>query len=187
MKYLSVLTALFLSLAWTSVSSASQYEEEKKTYLTAAQSIIDMVNSQNVNVAAVEESVLTAVKSGIKLARAYAEKHPEGKDTLEAVIRNAANAEGSALGEMSTLSFDVLEADWHDAAYFTRNDHGVDLQDEANEHYLDPIHTIVHPLMVLAAAKDYVQTGNTESLNAMKAEMQEGMEQVASTANVVMN
>ena len=104
---------------------------------------------------------------------------------MDAVINNVANSDGSALGSMSTLSFATIETDWHDAAFFTKNNKGVDLQDEDNEHYLDPIHTIVHPVMVLVAARGFAKDGNADSLKAMKAEMQEGMEQVEATTHVV--
>ncbi|MDP6873324.1 MAG: hypothetical protein QF521_07345 [Alphaproteobacteria bacterium] len=187
MKHVIAFVVLSLSLMWAGAANAGTYDDAMKTYLAAGQKIIDMVNSNKVDVGTVEKNVLVAVNAGIELAQAYAKKHPEGKAALDAVISNAANSDGTAVGNMSKLPFATIEADWHDAAYFSKNDLGVDLQDEDNEHYLDPIHTIVHPIMVLVAARDHAKDGNADSLKAMKAEMQEGMEQVEATTHVVNN
>jgi hypothetical protein len=52
------------------------------------------------------------------------------------------------------------------------------MEDEDNEHFTDPLHVMIHPIMVLRAAQD-------KNLDAMKAEMQEGMEQIEITVNAM--
>ncbi|NNE85752.1 MAG: hypothetical protein HKN28_17450 [Alphaproteobacteria bacterium] len=189
MKYVFVLLAAFLTFSLTSTSNANQFDDAMRAYTAAGQRIIDMVNSDQVDVAAVEKEVIATVAAGVTLANAYSAKFPQGKAVLDKVITTAAKTDASGnvmgVGAMAGMSFAEIEGDWHDTEYFTKNDHGLDLQEEDNEHFTDPMHTIIHPVMVLVAAKDYSKDKNPEHLKAMKAEMQEGMEQVENTANTV--
>jgi uncharacterized protein YdiU (UPF0061 family) len=52
---------------------------------------------------------------------------------------------------------------------------GIDLSKEENEVHLDPVHTMVHPLMTLAAIKK-------GDMKAAKDELAEGLEQAEGTA-----
>jgi hypothetical protein len=73
-----------------------------------------------------------------------------------------------------------LEHQWHDLHYFSNKKEviGVDLADENNEHFTDPIHVIVHPLLVLKAAQSFANGGGDAALQQMKEEMEEGIEQI---------
>jgi hypothetical protein len=188
-KILLLTAAAIGSVFMSSSAFADQYDDAVKSYTEAGQRIIDMVNSGNVDVAAVEKDVIVTLQAGVDLAHAYAAKHPEGKAVLDKTIETAAvvGADGkvNGIGPMGGMPFSEIEADWHDVGYFTKNNMGVDLTSEDNEHYTDPMHVIIHPVMTYAAAKDFKNGGGDESLKAMKAEMQEGIEQVNNTANAV--
>lgn len=93
---------------------------------------------------------------------------------LDEAIKNVATISGgnvTGLGPMSEETFSQIEDRWHDLGYTKEKEYGVDMEDEENEHYTDPLHVMIHPLMVLRAAKD----GDKD---AMKAGMTEGMEQM---------
>ncbi len=51
------------------------------------------------------------------------------------------------------------------------------MKNEDNEHFTDPIHAIVHPLLVLKAAQSYDKDKKESYLKDMKEEMSEGIEQ----------
>ena len=72
MKHVIALVALIMSWSIATTSNAGEYDDAMKSYLAAGQKIIDMVNSNKVDVGAVETNVLIAVKAGVKLAHAYA-------------------------------------------------------------------------------------------------------------------
>ena len=89
---------------------------------------------------------------------------------------------------MKKLSFKDLEHEWHDLNHFTKsgsNDLGIDVKAEDNEHFTDPIHAIVHPLLVLKAAQAYATSKDEADLKAIKEEMEEGLEQVEKCRSVL--
>lgn len=185
-----LLTAVTIGTVFISSGAfADKYDDAVKSYTKAGQRIIDMVNSGNVDVAAVEKEVIVTLQAGVDLAKAYAIKHPEGKAVLDKTIATAAvvSADGkvTGIGPMGNMPFSEIESEWHDVGYFTKNNMGVDLSSEDNEHYTDPMHVIIHSVMTYVAAKDFKNGGGDESLKAMKAEMQEGIEQVSNTVNAV--
>ncbi len=188
-KKLLLTAAVMGSMFLGTQAYADQYDDAMHSYTEAGQRVIDMVNGGDVDVAAVEKDVIVTLQAAVDLAHAYAAKHPGGKAVLDKTVETAAvvGADGkvTGIGSMGEMSFDVIEAEWHDLGYFFKNDLGVDLEDEDNEHFTDPMHTIIHPVMTYVAAKDFSNGGGEKSLTAMKAEMQEGIEQVENTANAV--
>jgi hypothetical protein len=140
-------------------------------YHKAGKSISEMIVGKQIDPAAVSAQVGTMVKEAVALAELYAKAYPTGEKLLQTVIAN--------IPAMQALDFGQLEAQWHDLGYFTEAAHhpGIDLQDEDNEHFTDPIHAIVHPLLVLKAAQAYAADKNPEHLQTMKEELEEGMEQ----------
>ena len=173
--------ALFL-IPMTSHADLSSYV---KAYQKAGTSIVDMTNSGNVDTSVVREKVLELTKQSVEIAKMYTEKHHEGKALLQEVIQAVAKLNSSgqveALGPMVELSFQEIEDKWHDLGHFESDSKGVDLEDEDNEHFTDPLHVMVHPIMVLRAAIDFANTGDKELLKTMKEEMEEGLEQVELT------
>jgi hypothetical protein len=98
-------------------------------------------------------------------------RFPAGKKLVDTVV--------AAIPEMRKLSFAEIESEWHDLKHFDKpgNAVGIDLKAEENEHFTDPVHTIVHPLLVLKAAEDQAAKPSAENLQNIKEEMEEGIEQ----------
>ena len=166
---------------FSQLSFAADLQQLKNSYLVNGRAIVDMVNAGNIDVAEVRKKVLAATKDSVALAQIYIEKYPQGKALLEEVINNVAvmsNGMVTDLGPMQNETFDHMEDYWHDIGYTKEKDYGVDMEDEDNEHFTDPLHVMVHPLMVLRAAQD----GNGD---AMKSEMEEGMEQIELTVEAL--
>ena len=56
-------------------------------------------------------------------------------------------------------------------------DVGIDMDDEDNEHFTDPAHVVIHPIMTYVAAMEGQKSGE-DRRDDMKAELQEGIEQL---------
>ncbi len=169
-------------------ANAESVNELVKQYQETGASIVDMVNSQSVSVDEIEKKVVDLTRISVDLTNRYKQIHPDGAKLLDITIEQVAaldNGSVVGVGPMADLTFDEIEGQWHDLGYFESNDVGVDLEDEDNEHFTDPMHVMIHPIMVLRAAKDYATSSSPDDLNAMKAEMEEGMEQVALVGEVL--
>lgn len=149
----------------------TQVEARYQSYYTAGKAVVDMAISKKIDAAEVEKRVNIMVADALWFAAEYAKAHPKGAKLLHLLTSNA--------DAMRKLSFQDLESEWHDLGYFTKPGHdtGLDLKAEENEHFTDPIHTLVHPLLVLKAAQAYTTTKAETDLKAMKEEMEEGLEQ----------
>ncbi len=149
------------------------------SYHAAGKAVVDMALSKKVDPAAAAAKVDTMVQDASWLATEYGKKHPAGQKLLLAVT--------SGVADMKKLSFDELEKQWHDLHVFDgkKDEIALDLTDEDNEHFTDPIHALVHPLMVLKAAEDFAKSGSEEALKQIKEEMEEGIEQAEKTAKAL--
>lgn len=149
----------------------AQVEARYLSYHAAGKAVVEMAISKQVDAAEVAKKVDTMVNDAVWLATEYAKTFPKGAKLLKTVTDH--------VDDMRKLSFHELEGEWHDLGYFGKPGHetGIDLKAEDNEHFTDPIHTIVHPLLVLKAAQAYASGKKEEDLKAMKAEMEEGLEQ----------
>jgi hypothetical protein len=170
----SLLPYLVLAVALVAPASASdkaQIESRCHNYHAAGKAVVAMTISKQVDAAVVEKQVNLMLTEAVWLAQEYAKTHPAGARLLKTVTDH--------VEAMRKLSFDELEHEWHDLGYFSKpgQEAGLDLSAEENEHFTDPIHTIVHPLLVLKAAQAYAKDKKDEDLKAMKAEMEEGLEQ----------
>lgn len=177
----NTITIILLLLIAIPVAVAKTTAELEKDYLNQGQIIIDMVNARSVNSSEVEDLVTKLTQISVVLSQQYMKKFPEGKKLLELAIKEVAAMNGntvSGLGPMVRLPFKQIEDEWHDLGFVESNDVGIDMEDEDNEHFTDPLHVMVHPIMVLRAARDYDKSRSATDLNAMKSEMEEGMEQV---------
>lgn len=182
MRSLLLPALLAVSFINLNAADAAQLKAAEQAYLKAGAAIVDQVNTKNVDVAKVEALVLETEKAAVILSHAYAEKFPAGKKLIDCIISNVATLDGSGnvtgLGPLKTASFKDLEENWHDGAYYKAHpEFGIDFSEEKNEHFTDPAHTMVHPMMVLQAAITYSKSHSAEDLKAMKEEMDEGMEQ----------
>jgi hypothetical protein len=153
--------------------SAEDIAKHQSAYHAAGKSLVNMALSKKVDTAEASKQVDKLLEAGKWLAEAYAQKFPQSAKLLKIVTDNIA--------EMKKLSFQDLEHQWHDLHYFSNKKEaiGVDLADENNEHFTDPIHVIVHPLLVLKAAQSFASGGGGDAaLQQMKEEMEEGIEQI---------
>lgn len=161
---------------------AANLNSVKQDYLKTGQSIVDMVNRGDVDTDSVRASVIELTRDSVLLAQEYLVKYPEGKALITEVINEVASLDASGnvtgLGPMAEDSFDYMEKHWHDLGFMEGKSYGIDMEDEDNEHFTDPLHVMIHPIMVFRAAQD-------KNLDAMKAEMQEGMEQIEITVNAM--
>jgi hypothetical protein len=173
MKNLSLLLTCIASLAATSLWGAadSALVAHGVSYQAAGKAIIDMVIAKKVDLAVVTAKVDILLTESTALGEAYIKAYPAGAKLINTVITN--------IPEMKKLSYAELLAEWHDLGYFAKPGHeaGIDMKNEDNEHFTDPVHAIVHPLLVLKAAQDYEKDKKEASLKDMKEEMEEGLEQ----------
>ncbi len=176
MKNYLVLLATSLSVlacgASASAADKAQIESRYQSYHAAGKAVVAMAITQKVDPAEVAKKVDIMVADALWLAAEYAKAQPKGAKFIGTFIAKAA--------ALRTLSFQELETEWHDLGFFAKpgNDAGLDLKAEENEHFTDPLHTLVHPLMVLRAAESYAKGKQPDDLKAMKSEMEEGLEQV---------
>ncbi len=171
-------------------ADATALKAAQQAYHKAGSVVVEMTQAKKVDLAQVEAQVLVTVQSAVVLSRAYASKFPAGTKLIDTVIGKVAvtDTKGTvtALGPMKDLEFQEIEDQWHDGAYFKSHDLGVNFEDEANEHFTDPVHTMVHPLMVLRAAMVFQKSQDAKDLKAMKDEMDEGMEQAEKMLDVLL-
>lgn len=133
------------------------------SYKAAGKEVMNAIVANKVDAAQLKPKLLQMASDALALADQYVGKFPEGKKMFDMVKAN--------FEKMKSASFEELEKDWHDLGYFAKNSPGVDLKQEKNEHFTDPLHCIVHPLMTLKAAEK-------KDLQAMKEELSEGLEQM---------
>lgn len=164
--------------------TAPVYADDSQALVTAyikhAQVIVDMVNTKTVSASKVKAAVEEMTKSSVALSVKYRDKHPAGKKLLSMTENEAAeisNGKVIGIGPMINLTFKEIEDTWHDLGFIETHDTGIDMDDEDNEHFTDPLHVMVHPIMTLRAAMDYENDRNEKHLDLMKAEISEGMEQ----------
>ena len=168
---------------------AESFAEREAAYTKAGREVVDLVNTRNVDATKIAALVLAMEQQAVPLAQAYAKRFPAGKDVIDTVIAQIAVVDGAgkvtALGPMKDMSFEVIEKQWHDLGYFKQHKPAIDLDNEDNEHFTDPLDTMIHPMMVLRAAIDYQASKSDKDLKAMKEEMDEGLEQSVKTAGAL--
>lgn len=172
MKILRCLIALSVVLLPLGLRSADAgLAASGLAYHKAGKAVTEMVIAKQIDMPALSAQIDTLVKEAVVMAEAYAKAYPAGKKLLDKVV--------ASVPAMRALSFDELQTDWHDLGVFGKPGYeiGIDLKDEDNEHFTDPIHAIVHPMLVLKAAQAYSVDKKEDNLKAMKEEMEEGLEQ----------
>lgn len=178
---LLALTATVFGLATASgATDKAALEAHYLSYHTAGKAVVEMAINKKVDAAEVDKKVQTMVADAAWYAAEYAKAYPQGEKLLKVVLAN--------LDAMKKLSFKELEHAWHDMHHFDTADKdiGLDLKAEENEHFTDPIHAIVHPLLVLKAAQAYTTSHSEDDLKAIKEEMEEGLEQLEKQKNVLL-
>lgn len=149
----------------------SELEARCAHYHQNGKAIVEMALLKKVNAADVEKRVGELVTDAVWMGNEYAKTFPAGAKIIKAVIDNVEN--------IKKLPYEEIEKEWHDLGHFSKpgNDPGIDMKNEDNEHFTDPLHAIIHPLMVLKAAQNYAKSKDEKELKQIKEEMEEGMEQ----------
>lgn len=148
------------------------------SYHAAGKAVVEMVLSKKVDAAEVAKKVDTMTADALWFANEYATANPKGAKLIKTVTDNVET--------MKKLSFKEIEHDWHDLHHFDGvADLGLDIKAEENEHFTDPIHTLVHPFLVLKAAQTYATSKSEDDLKSMKEEMEEGLEQCEKMASAL--
>jgi hypothetical protein len=189
MLLIRTISSLTLAVALSLPLAAADLTAAVKQYHAAGRMVVDQINAGTLDVAATTAKVIEIERQAVTLARAYAAKHPTGAKLIDHVISQAvtldAKGEVTGLGPMAALPFKTIEDEWHDLGHYKTNPQdagGIDLALEDNEHFTDPLHTIIHPIMVVAAARDFARDKKPDTLAAAKGEMEEGIEQAEKTA-----
>ena len=172
MKTALLTLSAVLGLALQShAADAAAINSHYTSYHTAGKAVVEMGINKKVDAADVGKKVDTMVADAVWFAGEYAKAFPKGEKLIKVITDN--------VDAMKKLSFKELEHEWHDMHHFDKsNDTGVDVKAEENEHFTDPIHSIVHPLLVLKAAQAYAATKGEDDLKSIKEEMEEGLEQM---------
>lgn len=169
-------------LLWATTSFAADRAAIETHYLSyhkAGKTVVEMGLLKKVDAVEVEKNVEVMLADAVWMAGEYAKAFPNGQKLLKAVTDN--------VEAMKKLSFKELEHEWHDLHHFDKiTDLGLDLKAEENEHFTDPIHSIVHPMLVLKAAQRYASAKSDEDLKAIKEEMEEGLEQMEKQKNTLL-
>jgi hypothetical protein len=176
---LSALTALVVAVP-ARAGDKSQIESHYNSYYTAAKAVIDMAITKQVDAAKVEHLVNSMIPHAIWMAQEYAKARPKGDKFIKHYIEN--------LDGIRQLTFKEIESEWHDMGIFAKPGHevGLDVKAEENEHFTDPAHAIIQPIMVLKAAQAYAAGRKDEDLKAMKEEMEESLEQAGKAEAVLL-
>lgn len=165
---------LTLSLVPPSLRAADRAAVEARylSYHKAGKAVVAMALTKRVDAKEVEKQVDVMVADAVWIAGEYGKAFPEGAKLLKVVVDHVKG--------MRSQTFKELEHEWHDLHHFDTADRdiGLDLKLEDNEHFTDPIHAIVHPLLVLDAARRFATTRTEEDLKTIKEEMEEGLEQM---------
>lgn len=140
------------------------------SYAGAGQTVLEMVLARKVDAAQAKQQLETMRAAAVDLCKQYAKAHPAGAKLIETVLAQEA--------AMSALSAEDLEHQWHDLDALAGVDVGIDLSDEDNEHFTDPIHALVHVLLV-GKQVEAAASGSAEAIDAMKEDLSEGLEQFA--------
>ena len=176
---LSALTAVLILGFRLQAAAPPETDARVKEYSVAGRALIEMAQAKKVDMATVTAKVDRLVELATLLAKDYAVRFPAGKKLIETVV--------AAVPEMRKLPFSEIESEWHDLKHFDKpgNNPGLDLKAEENEHFTDPLHAIIHPLLVLKAAESYAAKADPEPLRQMKEEMEEGIEQAEKIRTVL--
>ena len=165
---------------FATTAGAKTLDDAATVYFESGEQIMKMINSDSVDVKEVEKLVLEMTKQSVFIAQAYGNKFSEGKQMLDIILGQAAKLSDNQVvgfGPMASLDFETIEGNWHDMGFVETTDVGIDMDDEDNEHFTDPAHVVIHPIMTYVAAVEGQKSGK-DRRDDMKAELQEGIEQL---------
>lgn len=174
---MGLLPAVMIHLSPSSFGAgATEAQSHVANYRRAGKALIAMALTKRISTTEATPQVEVLIKEAIWLAESYSKAHPSGAKLLKMVT--------DSIPEMKKLTFEELERQWHDLHYFDgkKSEIGLDLSVEDNEHFTDPIHVLVHPLLVLKAVESYTKSEKAELLTQIKEEMEEGIEQAEKAA-----
>lgn len=159
---LPILVIILTSLNIFAVDKA-KLELASKAYDDNGKKLMSMINSGTVDEGKAATLVDEMISASVTTAKEYITFDTKSEKLLNQAI--------DSIPKMKTMSFTDLEKNYHDGAAFDSKITGINLKDEENEKYTDPVHCMVHPLLTLKAIKD-------KNLKSAKQELSEGMEQM---------
>ncbi len=177
---LLTLAGLMISALTLHAASKADVDAKYNSDHAAGKAVLEMALTKKIDAAEVEKKVNAMVADASWIATEYGKAHPKGEKFMKVITDN--------IDAMRKLSYKDLEHEWHDLNYFTKsgsNDLGIDVKSEDNEHFTDPLHAVVHPLLVLKAAQAYVTYKSDDELKSIKEEMEEGLEQMEKCRTVL--
>ncbi len=134
-----------------------------KTYSDEGKALMTMINSGTIDDAKARKHTDAMVEAAIGAGREYMSKDPKSAQLLKFVH--------GKVPEMKKMSFNDTNTKFHDGAALDVKTVGMNLKDEENEKYSDPVHIVVHPILTMQALQD-------KNLKAAKEELAEGLEQI---------
>ena len=164
----------------TNAADKAEVDTHCYNYRAAGKAIVEMANSKKIDVAEVEKKVQILLTESTWGVTEYAKIHPKGEKFLKTII--------GKIEVMKKLSYKEIVHEWHDLNHFAKfssSELGIDLKAEENEHFTDPAHSIIHPILVLRAAQTFATSKDEADLKAVKEEMEEGMEQMEKVRTVL--
>ena len=183
------LTHLFAAgavLATASIASAGgfneQLEEHSATYKELSNDVITRTVSGDFDADQLNQQLEQIIKIGVWYAQRYQEAYPEGERMMQILIDEAAtvDADGNVtgLGNMTTLSLEDIEHNWHDKAIFTQPGFELpfDHEDEDFEHFTNPFDAVVHPATAVILLREFESSKDEAHLRQVKAELIEVLE-----------
>lgn len=163
------ITSVLLSLFIAS-SAFGEVKDDIKTYKKEGKVIMDMILKKEIDVDKVKKSAIAMTNAAAELAKTYVIKHPKGKKMIDMAL--------DKLDTIKKSSFEEIEKQWHDLEFFKGKEIGIDMTDEDNEHFTDPLHSMLHPILTLRAAEAYAKSKDEKNIQTMKEELSEGLEQM---------
>ncbi len=172
MKNISKFISFLLLVNNIYAGAVTVSDNEYNTYIKNGEDIIKMAMKKKASENEIKGKIEEMVNIAKKIATQYKSKFTTGEVFLSTVI--------GKVDTMKSLSFKEVNDQWHDLNYFRNGEGkgkaGFDIDDEDNEHFSDPAHVIIHPILALLAAKN-------KDFDSIKEELSEGIEQVKNIKN----
>lgn len=162
-----ILTSSLAAFAYSANAIAADSKSAAAGYLAKGKELMAMINSGKIEMPKAESLVKGITEDAKVIVENFARKDPKADKLVKLIVSNIANFE--------KMTFEKLLKDWHDGGAIDPKSVGIDITKEENEGYTDAAHTVLHPIMALAALKK-------NDLKTAKEQLNEGMEQASNAA-----
>jgi len=167
-KLIALLAASAALLVSRSV--ATELDDNAATFIKLANGVIAQAVLGKIDVAAVQKDTATMLNLAEGFAVKYKAKYPAGAKLMDLMI--------SKKDSLSSMTLEAIDAEFEAQAINKAHgkEIGLDLTDEANEHFGNPVDCFVHPATVAICAGLWAKDQNPERLKRIQAEFQEVVE-----------